>query len=152
MTAVPSSKWSLWSEDSFLCIGCRGSGLVATAANCCPAFGSYRVSGPGTHRPFALQVLEISDGQIAGLHNFLFPELFAVFDLPHFLDDVASAIAHYRFGHLGFEGDNNWRVYVPQLFAQDPIPTLLALALVPGLPVVTLEPEIVLLVFLPPLL
>jgi len=67
-------------------IGCRGSRLVATAANGCPAFGSYRVSGPGTHGPFALQVLEISDGQIAGLHNFLYPELFAEFDLPAVLE------------------------------------------------------------------
>ena len=63
-------------------IGCRGSRLLATAANGCPAFGSYRPAGPGVHEPFALQVLEISDGKIVGWHNFLYPELFPAFGLP----------------------------------------------------------------------
>ena len=61
---------------------CRGSRLVATAANGCPAFGSYRPAGPGLHRPWTLQVLEISDGRITGLHNFLDTSLFAAFGLP----------------------------------------------------------------------
>ena len=63
-------------------IGCRGARLVATSANGCPAFGSYRVSPSGTHEPFAIQVLEISDGRITGFHNFLYPELFPAFGLP----------------------------------------------------------------------
>ncbi|MGH3989819.1 MAG: sigma-70 family RNA polymerase sigma factor, partial [Pseudonocardiaceae bacterium] len=57
--------------------GCRGSRLVSTAANGCAAFGSYRPDADGGHRPFALQVIEISGGRIVGHHNFLDTELFA---------------------------------------------------------------------------
>jgi len=63
-------------------IGCRGSRLVATAANGCAAFGSYRPAGPGAHEPFALQVIETSGGRVTAIHNFLFPEIFAAFGLP----------------------------------------------------------------------
>ena len=63
-------------------IGCKGARLVPTRANGCPAFGSYRVTASGTHEPFAIQVLEISDGRITGFHNFLYPELFPAFGLP----------------------------------------------------------------------
>src|SRR5205807_3726755 len=42
--------------------GCRGSRLLATAANGCPAFGQYRPDPDGGHAPWALQVLEISGG------------------------------------------------------------------------------------------
>ncbi len=63
-------------------IGCKGSRLVATAANGCAAFGSYHRAGPGLHRPFALQVIETTDGLISGFHNFLYPELFEAFGLP----------------------------------------------------------------------
>jgi RNA polymerase sigma-70 factor (ECF subfamily) len=66
--------------------GCRGSRLVATAANGCAAFGSYKAAGPGVHVPFALQVLEISGGRITTWHNFLYPELFAAFGLPDRLE------------------------------------------------------------------
>jgi RNA polymerase sigma-70 factor (ECF subfamily) len=63
-------------------IGCHGSRLVATSANGCAAFGAYRPSGPGTHDPFALQVIEVSGGRIAGLHHFLDTDLFPAFGLP----------------------------------------------------------------------
>ncbi|MCW2911942.1 MAG: sig7 [Actinomycetia bacterium] len=63
-------------------IGCHGSRLVATSANGCAAFGAYHPSGPGTHDPFALQVIEVSDGRIAGLHHFLDADLFPAFGLP----------------------------------------------------------------------
>ena len=62
--------------------GCKGSRLVATRANGCAAFGSYRPAGPGLHKPFALQVIEITDGRVTGIHNFLYPEIFAAFGLP----------------------------------------------------------------------
>src|SRR5437764_11139191 len=55
-------------------IGCRGSRLVPTAANGTAAFGQYRSDGRGGHRPWALQVVEISGDRISGLHNFLVPE------------------------------------------------------------------------------
>jgi RNA polymerase sigma-70 factor (ECF subfamily) len=62
--------------------GCRGSRLMSTAANGCPAFGQYRVDPNGGHTPWALQVLEISGDRIAGFHSFLDPNLFAAFGLP----------------------------------------------------------------------
>jgi RNA polymerase sigma-70 factor (ECF subfamily) len=68
-------------------IGCRGSRLVPTAANGAPAFGQYRVDPAGGHAPWSLQVLEISDGRIAGLNFFLDTErLFPMFGLPPHLD------------------------------------------------------------------
>jgi len=69
-------------------IGCRGSRLVPTVANGAPSFGQYRASGPnGSHRPWALQVLEIAGGRIVGLNYFLDTEtLFPLFDLPPRLD------------------------------------------------------------------
>ncbi len=63
-------------------IGCRGSRLVATRANGCAAFGSYRSDGQGGHRPFALQVIEVSGDRIVGHHNFVDTDLFAAFGLP----------------------------------------------------------------------
>ncbi len=65
--------------------GCRGSRLVATAANGCAAFGSYRPEAGGGHRPFALQVIEISGDRIVGHHNFLDTKLFTAFGLPDHL-------------------------------------------------------------------
>ncbi|MGH3942659.1 MAG: sigma-70 family RNA polymerase sigma factor [Pseudonocardiaceae bacterium] len=62
--------------------GCRGSRLVATSANGCAAFGSYRLDTQGGHQPFALQVIEISGDRIVGHHNFLDTNLFAAFGLP----------------------------------------------------------------------
>ena len=71
--------------------GCsaRGSSAKArasipTVANGAPAFGQYRPSGPGgSFEPWALHVLEISDGRIVGLNFFLDTEtLFPMFGLP----------------------------------------------------------------------
>jgi RNA polymerase sigma-70 factor (ECF subfamily) len=70
-------------------IPCKGSRLVPTVANGLPAFGQYRPSGPGgRHEPWALQVLEISDGRIVGFNAFLdTARLFPLFGLPERLDD-----------------------------------------------------------------
>jgi RNA polymerase sigma-70 factor, ECF subfamily len=67
-------------------IGCEGSRLLASEANGCAAFGSYRVDPQGGHLPFALQVIEISGDRIIGHHNFLDARLFEVFGLPSHLD------------------------------------------------------------------
>jgi RNA polymerase sigma-70 factor (ECF subfamily) len=67
-------------------IACKGSRLIATAANGCAAFGAYKPAGDGTLEPFALQVLEVTGDRISGLHHFLYPELFAAFGLPDRLD------------------------------------------------------------------
>jgi RNA polymerase sigma-70 factor (ECF subfamily) len=67
---------------------CRGSRLLATTANGCPAFAQYRPSGPdGKHEPWALQVLEISDGRIAAITSFLDTSLFPLLGLPTSLND-----------------------------------------------------------------
>ena len=63
-------------------IGCKGSRLVATAANGCPAFGSYRPAGPGVWEPWGIQVIEVSGERISAIHNFIYPELFPAFGLP----------------------------------------------------------------------
>jgi RNA polymerase sigma-70 factor, ECF subfamily len=63
-------------------IGYKGSRLLPTAANGCPAFASYRPQGSGAWEPFALQVIETLDGRISAIHNFLYPELFPAFGLP----------------------------------------------------------------------
>jgi RNA polymerase sigma-70 factor (ECF subfamily) len=69
---------------------CRGSRLVTTSANGCPAFGQYRPDPAGGYAPWALQVLEISGERITGINSFLAfldPErLFPDFGLPLHLD------------------------------------------------------------------
>ncbi|MEZ5371242.1 MAG: sigma-70 family RNA polymerase sigma factor [Microthrixaceae bacterium] len=65
--------------------GCAGSKLLRVEANGTAAFGSYRPLGPGRWEPFALQVIEVVNGEITGHHNFLYPELFAEFGLPPML-------------------------------------------------------------------
>ncbi len=64
--------------------GCRGSRLVAVSANGCPGFGQYRPSGPGgSHEPWALQVIDISDGRITAINSFLdTARMFPLFGLP----------------------------------------------------------------------
>jgi len=64
--------------------GCRGSRLVPVTANGTPAFGQYRRDPTGAgHEPWALIVLELSDGRIAAVNNFLdTAHLFPLFGLP----------------------------------------------------------------------
>jgi RNA polymerase sigma-70 factor (ECF subfamily) len=65
--------------------GCRDSKVIPTvSANGSPAFGQYKPSGPnGEHEPWALQVLEISDGRIVEMTFFLDVErVFPLFGLP----------------------------------------------------------------------
>jgi RNA polymerase sigma-70 factor, ECF subfamily len=69
--------------------GCRGSRVIPTvAANGSPAFGQYKPSETGEgYDPWALQVLEISDGRIVELTFFLDTKtLFPLFGLPAHLD------------------------------------------------------------------
>jgi RNA polymerase sigma-70 factor, ECF subfamily len=63
-------------------IGCKGSRLIPTTANGSPAFGSYRPAGPGLHRPHSLVVVEIADGRVTEICNFLGDRLFEPFGLP----------------------------------------------------------------------
>lgn len=67
--------------------GCRGSRLLPTSANGCPAFGQYRPDPAGGYEPWALQVVEVSGGRIVGLNAFLSTEeIFPLFGLPSHLD------------------------------------------------------------------
>ncbi|HEY3195092.1 MAG TPA: sigma-70 family RNA polymerase sigma factor [Candidatus Dormibacteraeota bacterium] len=69
-------------------IGCRGSRVIPTvSANGQPTFGQYKPDPNGGYEPWALQVLELSDGEIAELTFFLdTARLFPLFDLPLHLD------------------------------------------------------------------
>jgi RNA polymerase sigma-70 factor (ECF subfamily) len=69
-------------------IGCRGSRVIpAISANGMPTYGQYKPSPNGGHEPWALQVLELSDGRISDLTFFLdTARLFPRFGLPPRLD------------------------------------------------------------------
>jgi RNA polymerase sigma-70 factor, ECF subfamily len=69
-------------------VGCRGSRLVATAANGSPAFGQYKPSESGRgFDPWALQVVEPAGSRISGITFFLdTASLFPLFGLPPRLD------------------------------------------------------------------
>ena len=90
----PYDLWLRGRDDIFAWwlgpgIGCRGSRVIPTlSANGAPAFGQYKPSDTGQgYDPWALQVLEISDGRIAELTFFLDTEtLFPLFGLPLRLD------------------------------------------------------------------
>jgi RNA polymerase sigma-70 factor (ECF subfamily) len=68
-------------------IGCRGSRLIPISVNGSPGFGQYKPSPEGGLEPWSVQVLEISDGAIAGITFFLdTPSLFPLFGLAPHLD------------------------------------------------------------------
>jgi len=71
-------------------IGCKDAKLITTHANGCPAVAIYKPSEPGVWEPFNLAVLEISDGEISNITNFLSPELFPAFGLPRRITDSSS--------------------------------------------------------------
>jgi RNA polymerase sigma-70 factor (ECF subfamily) len=77
--AASIGHWMLEPSPS----ACRGSRLLARQANGCPAFGQYKPDPNGGFAPWALQVLEITDGKIAELHFFLdTAHVFPAFGLP----------------------------------------------------------------------
>jgi RNA polymerase sigma-70 factor, ECF subfamily len=61
---------------------CRDSRLVATEANGCAAFGSYKLDPGGGRSRWAVQVIEISGDRIIAHHHFVDPRLFDAFGLP----------------------------------------------------------------------
>jgi RNA polymerase sigma-70 factor (ECF subfamily) len=69
-------------------IGCRGSRVIpALSANGMPTYGQYKPSPQGGYEPWALQVLELSEGRIAEFTFFLdTATLFPLFGLPARLD------------------------------------------------------------------
>ena len=65
-------------------IACEGSKLVpVVSANGAPAFGQYKPAEGGGYEPWALQVLDISEGRVVEFSFFLDTEtLFPLFGLP----------------------------------------------------------------------
>jgi RNA polymerase sigma-70 factor (ECF subfamily) len=89
----PFDLWLRGRDDIFTWwfgpgIGCKGSRVLpAGSANGSPAFGQYKPSPEGGFDPWALQVVEVSDGGIAELTFFLdTATLFPLFGLPPRLD------------------------------------------------------------------
>jgi RNA polymerase sigma-70 factor (ECF subfamily) len=65
--------------------GCENSRMIVTQANGSPAFAQYKPAGPNRWEPWALQVIEVRDGKITGLHHWIPPfagQLFEAFGLP----------------------------------------------------------------------
>ena len=89
----PYDLWLAGRDDIFTWwvgpgAACRGSRVLPTlSANGSPAFGQYKPSAQGGYEPWALQVLELANGQIVDIVFFLDTEtLFPLFGLPPRLD------------------------------------------------------------------
>ena len=69
-------------------IACRGSRVLPTiSANGMPTYGQFKPSPNGGYDPWALQVIDVSDGRIAEITFFLdTARLFPLFGLPLHLD------------------------------------------------------------------
>ena len=89
----PFDMW-LYGRDDILSwwfgpgIACRGSRVLPTvSANGMPTYGQFKPSPNGGHDPWALQVIDVSDGRIAEITFFLdTARLFPLFGLPLHLD------------------------------------------------------------------
>jgi RNA polymerase sigma-70 factor (ECF subfamily) len=77
MTMPPFDLWLLGPSDmagfmTTLGAGCAGSRLVPVAVNGLPGYAHYKPDPErGGYTPWAVQVLELSEGRIAALHCFL---------------------------------------------------------------------------------
>ncbi|MDG4772520.1 RNA polymerase subunit sigma-70 [Solwaraspora sp. WMMD792] len=73
---MPPFRWSLRGREHIRTAlldprsGCAGARLLPTAANGSPAFWQTR-PGPAGHVPFALVLLDVTDGQVAGITTYL---------------------------------------------------------------------------------
>lgn len=66
---------------------CRGSRLLPVVANGTPAFAHYHPDPDGGFSPWALMVIEITDGKVAGITSFLdVQRWFPMFGLPERLE------------------------------------------------------------------
>ncbi|GHG19187.1 DNA-directed RNA polymerase sigma-70 factor [Streptomyces zaomyceticus] len=88
MSMPPYDLWLQGHDDIvgwMLGVGevCAGSKLVPTVANGSPAFAQYHPDPAGGFSPWALIVLELREGKVAGMDFFLDTERwFPLFDLP----------------------------------------------------------------------
>ncbi|MFJ9813806.1 sigma-70 family RNA polymerase sigma factor [Streptomyces sp. NPDC101151] len=93
MTMPPFDLWLRGTADitgfmTTLGASCAGSRLLPVQANGLPGFAHYKPDEEkGGFSPWAVQVLEISDGRITGFHCFLDTQRwFPLFDLPLHLE------------------------------------------------------------------
>ncbi|MET9932431.1 RNA polymerase subunit sigma-70, partial [Streptomyces sp. NPDC006324] len=92
MSMPPYDLWLRGHDDIvgwMLGVGevCAGSKLVPTVANGSPAFAQYHPDPAGGFGPWALIVLELREGKVAGMDFFLDTERwFPLFDLPSRLE------------------------------------------------------------------
>jgi RNA polymerase sigma-70 factor (ECF subfamily) len=67
--------------------GCAGSRVFPIEVNGTPGVATYKRDGRGSHRPFSIQVVDVSGGRISAIHAFLDTErLFPLFGFPAQLD------------------------------------------------------------------
>ena len=68
---------------------CENSRMIALRANGCAAFAQYKPSAPNRWDPWALQVVEVGNGKITGIHHWIPPfaeKLFEAFGVPPYLE------------------------------------------------------------------
>jgi RNA polymerase sigma-70 factor, ECF subfamily len=68
---------------------CENSRMIPVSANGCAGFAQYKPAGPNRWEPWALQVVEVGDGKITGIHHWIPPfaeRLFEQFGLPPHLE------------------------------------------------------------------
>ncbi|MFF5155110.1 sigma-70 family RNA polymerase sigma factor [Streptomyces sp. NPDC000348] len=99
MTMPPFDLWLTGVDDitgfmTTLGAACAGSRLVPVEVNGLPGFAQYKPDPEaGGFAPWAVQVLEISDGRITGFHCFLDTERwFPLFGLPLHLEAEADQV------------------------------------------------------------
>ncbi|MFE6165103.1 sigma-70 family RNA polymerase sigma factor [Streptomyces sp. NPDC056486] len=97
MTMPPFDLWLRGTSDitgfmSTIGASCANSRLFPVDVNGTPGFAHYKPDPEkGGFAPWAVQVIEISEGRIAGFHCFLdTPRWFPLFGLPLHLDDKAE--------------------------------------------------------------
>ncbi len=66
--------------------GCRGSVLLPVEANGTRGFAQYKPGPDGTRVPWAIHLLEVRDGRVSSITNFVGPDHFRVFGLPLVLE------------------------------------------------------------------
>ena len=67
--------------------GCRGSRMIEVRTNGTTGFAQYKPSASGDRlEPWAVHLLEVADGRITSITNFVGPRLFTLFGLPDHLE------------------------------------------------------------------
>jgi RNA polymerase sigma-70 factor (ECF subfamily) len=67
-------------------IVCKDGRLLPVAVNGTAGFGNYHRVGPGRWEPWAIQVIEVAGGRIVGHHNYVYPDTFADYGLPLYIE------------------------------------------------------------------